>query len=95
LTNRITYDHIDLHNHVNNTKYFGFFLKLLPRTFHEKHQVREFHINFNAELQWGDEAKIEMEPTITRGTEDKVFQHRIVNQDDKVSALGLSMWSRA
>jgi acyl-ACP thioesterase len=33
LANPITYDHIDLHNHVNNTKYFGFFLKLFPRSF--------------------------------------------------------------
>jgi medium-chain acyl-[acyl-carrier-protein] hydrolase len=30
LANPITYDHIDLHNHVNNTKYFGFFPQAIP-----------------------------------------------------------------
>jgi medium-chain acyl-[acyl-carrier-protein] hydrolase len=92
LNNRITYNHIDLNNHVNNTKYFGFFMQHFPREFFETHRVKEFHINFSAELQWGDEAAIEMESSQEGDAGSVAFHHRILNQGGKVSALGESLW---
>ena len=58
----VRYSDIDMHHHVNNTKYIEWILDSYPFEMNQTHQIQTFEINFLAESSYGDEISVHTEP---------------------------------
>ena len=58
----VRYSDIDMHHHVNNTKYIEWILDSYPFEMNQTHQIQTFEINFLAESPYGDEISVHTEP---------------------------------
>jgi len=58
----VRYSDIDMHHHVNNTKYIEWVLDSYSFEMHRKYHIHTFEINFLAESSHGDEISIHTEP---------------------------------
>ena len=58
----VRYSDIDMHHHVNNTKYIEWILDSYPFEMNQTHQIHTFEINFLAESSYGDEISVHTEP---------------------------------
>jgi acyl-ACP thioesterase len=54
----VRYSDIDMHHHVNNTKYIEWILDSYPFEMHRKYHIHTFEINFLSESSHGDEISI-------------------------------------
>jgi medium-chain acyl-[acyl-carrier-protein] hydrolase len=75
----IRYSDIDMHHHVNNTKYIEWILDSYPFEMHQKFHVHTFEINFLAESSDGDEISIHTEPL---GDSPPAFLHSVFRKGD-------------
>lgn len=46
---------IDMHDHVNNTRYAQWVIDSIPHDWHKLHQILEYEINFISEIKGGEE----------------------------------------
>jgi medium-chain acyl-[acyl-carrier-protein] hydrolase len=75
----VRYSDIDMHHHVNNTKYVEWTLDSYPFERHRDCHIHIFQINFLAESSPGDEISVHIEPVEgTPGT----FLHSIIRKKD-------------
>jgi medium-chain acyl-[acyl-carrier-protein] hydrolase len=58
----VEYGDIDMHHHVNNTKYIEWILDSYPLEMHKNYHIHTFQINYLAESSHGDEISIHSEP---------------------------------
>jgi len=58
----VRYSDIDMHHHVNNTKYIEWILDSYPFEMTQTLQIHTFEINFLAESSHGDEISVHTEP---------------------------------
>jgi len=85
----VGYRDVDLHNHVNNTRYIAYFLDQFPREHFLCFKPISFQLSFMQELVWGD--------CIQTGTQElgeNSFGHAIKRKDGSYCALGESQWVR-
>lgn len=50
----VAYSDIDYNKHVNNTKYVEWVLDTIPMDRHQTHRIRMFHVNYLAEVFYGE-----------------------------------------
>jgi len=76
---KVCYSDIDMHHHVNNTKYMEWILNSYPLQMHQDHHIDSFQINFLAESSHGDEISVYTEPL-----EDfpPTFLHSVFRKND-------------
>ena len=84
---RVRYSDIDMHHHVNNTKYIEWILDSYPFEMNQTHQIHTFEINFLAESSYGDAVSIHTE---TLKESPPAFLHNVMRKDD-----GRELWGRA
>ncbi len=58
----VRYSDIDMHHHVNNTKYIEWVLDHYPFEMHREYHIHTFEINFLAEASHGDEISVHTGP---------------------------------
>jgi len=75
----VRYSDIDMHHHVNNTKYIEWILDSYPFEMHRKYHIHTFEINFLAESSHGDEISIHTEPF---GDSPPAFLHSVFRKND-------------
>ena len=75
----VHYSDIDMHHHVNNTKYIEWILDSYPFEIHRKYHIHTFEINFLAESSDGDEISIHAEPL---GDSPPAFLHSVFRKND-------------
>jgi acyl-ACP thioesterase len=75
----VRYSDIDMHHHVNNTKYIEWILDSYPFEMNQTHQIHTFEINFLAESSHGDEISIHTEPL---GDSPPAFLHSVFRKGD-------------
>jgi acyl-ACP thioesterase len=75
----VHYSDIDMHHHVNNTKYMEWILDSYPFEIHREYHVQTFQINFLAESSQGDEILVHTEPV---GDSSFIFLHSVFRKDD-------------
>jgi len=75
----VRYSDIDMHHHVNNTKYIEWILDSYPFEMNRGHQIRAFEINFLGESSHGDEIEIYTE---TLKESPPAFLHNIIRKED-------------
>ena len=75
----VRYSDIDMHHHVNNTKYIEWILDSYPFEMNQTHQIHSFEINFLAESSHGDEISIQTE---TLKESPPVFLHRVSREGE-------------
>jgi acyl-ACP thioesterase len=75
----VRYSDIDMHHHVNNTKYIEWILDSYPFEIHRKYHIHTFEINFLAESSHGDEISIHTEPF---GDSPPAFLHSVFRKND-------------
>jgi len=75
----VHYSDIDMHHHVNNTKYMEWILDSYPLEMHQDYYIHSFQINFLAESSYGDEISVHAEPV-----EDlpNTFLHSVFRKND-------------
>jgi acyl-ACP thioesterase len=75
----VRYSDIDMHHHVNNTKYIEWILASCPFELNQTHHIRTFEINFLAESSHGDALSI-----LTETLQDcpPAFLHQVIRKDD-------------
>jgi acyl-ACP thioesterase len=76
----IRYSDIDMHHHVNNTKYIEWILDSYPFEMNQTHHIHSLEINFLAESSFGDEISIHTE--ILKEV-PPAFLHRVVRKEDE------------
>ena len=76
---KVRYGDIDMHHHVNNTKYIEWILDSYPFEMHWKFHVHTFEINFLAESSHEDEISIHTEPL---GDSPPAFLHSVFRKGD-------------
>jgi medium-chain acyl-[acyl-carrier-protein] hydrolase len=76
---RVRYSDIDMHHHVNNTKYIEWILDSYPFEMNQTHQIHAFEINFLAESSHGDAISIHTE---TLKESPPTFLHNIIRKED-------------
>jgi acyl-ACP thioesterase len=75
----VRYSDIDMHHHVNNTKYIEWILDSYPFEMHRKCYIHTFEINFLAESSHGDEISVHTEPF---GDSPPAFLHSVFRKND-------------
>ena len=75
----VRYSDIDMHHHVNNTKYIEWILDSYPFEIHRKYHIYTFEINFLAESSHGDEISVHTEPF---GDSPPAFLHSVFRKND-------------
>jgi acyl-ACP thioesterase len=75
----VRYSDIDMHHHVNNTKYIEWILDSYPFEMNQGHQIHAFEINFLGESSHGDEIAIYTE---TLKETPPAFLHNIIRKGD-------------
>ena len=75
----VRYSDIDMHHHVNNTKYIEWILDSYPFEMHRKCYIHTFEINFLAESSREDEISIHTEPL---GDSPPTFLHSVFRKGD-------------
>jgi len=75
----VRYSDIDMHHHVNNTKYIEWILDSYPFEMHRKCYIHTFEINFLAESSHGDEISVHTEPL---GDSPPAFLHSVFRKND-------------
>jgi acyl-ACP thioesterase len=75
----VRYSDIDMHHHVNNTKYIEWVLDRYPYEMNQTHHVHTLEINFLAESSHGDEISIHTEPF---GDSPPAFLHSVFRKGD-------------
>jgi acyl-ACP thioesterase len=78
-TYTVPYSDIDMHHHVNNTKYIEWILDSYAFEMHRKCHVHTFEINFLAESSYGDDISIHTEPL---GDAPSTFLHSVFRKND-------------
>jgi medium-chain acyl-[acyl-carrier-protein] hydrolase len=75
----VPYSDIDMHHHVNNTKYMEWILDSYPLEMHQNCHIHTFQINYLAESSHGDEISVHSERV-----EDcpLAFLHTVVREND-------------
>jgi len=76
---KVRYSDIDMHHHVNNTKYIEWILDSYPFEMHRKCYIHTFEINFLAESSHGDEISVHTEPF---GDSPPAFLHSVFRKND-------------
>jgi medium-chain acyl-[acyl-carrier-protein] hydrolase len=76
---KVRYSDLDMHHHVNNTKYIEWVLDHYPFEMHRKYHIHTFEINFLAEASHGDEISIHSEPS---GDSPPAFLHSVFRKRD-------------
>jgi len=76
---KVRYSDIDMHHHVNNTKYIEWILDSYPFEMHRKCYIHTFEINFLAESSHGDEISVHTEPF---GDSPPAFLHSVFRKGD-------------
>jgi len=76
---KVRYSDIDMHHHVNNTKYIEWILDSYPLEMHQNYHIHTFQINYLAESSHGDEISVHSEPI-----EDSppTFLHSVFREND-------------
>jgi medium-chain acyl-[acyl-carrier-protein] hydrolase len=75
----VRYSDIDMHHHVNNTKYLEWILDSYPIEMNQAHQIHSFEINFLGESSHGDEISIYTE---SMRESPFAFLHSVVRKKD-------------
>jgi medium-chain acyl-[acyl-carrier-protein] hydrolase len=75
----VRYSDIDMHDHVNNTKYMEWILNSYPFEMHRKCHIHSFEINFLAESSHGDEISVHTEPVENSAL---TFLHGVFRKND-------------
>jgi len=75
----VHYSDIDIHHHVNNTKYMEWVLDSYPLEMHQTYHVHTLQLNYLAESSYGDEISVRSEPV-----EDSplTFLHGVFREKD-------------
>jgi medium-chain acyl-[acyl-carrier-protein] hydrolase len=76
---KVRYSDIDMHHHVNNTKYIEWILDSYPFEMNQTHHIHSFEINFLSESSHMDEISIHTEPL---GDSPVVFLHSVFRKGD-------------
>ena len=76
---KVRYSDIDMHHHVNNTKYIEWILDSYPFEMNQTHQIHTFEINFLAESSHGDEISIHSESS---GDSSPTVHHSVFRKGD-------------
>jgi medium-chain acyl-[acyl-carrier-protein] hydrolase len=58
----VYYSDVDMHHHVNNTKYLEWILDSYPFEMHQDYHIHTFQINYLAESSHGDDISVHSEP---------------------------------
>ena len=76
---KVRYSDIDMHHHVNNTKYMEWILDSYPLEMHQNYRINTFQINYLAESSHGDEISVRTDPV-----EDfpHTFLHSVFREND-------------
>jgi len=88
----VRYSDIDMHDHVNNTKYIEWILDSFPFEMNQTHQIHTLEINFLGESSQGDEISI-----YTESMKDSpvAFLHSVVRKtDDRELCRARTGWRR-
>jgi medium-chain acyl-[acyl-carrier-protein] hydrolase len=75
----VHYSDIDMHHHVNNTKYIEWILDSCPFEMSQTHRIHTFEINFLSESSHEDEISIHTEPL---GDSPPAFLHSVFRKND-------------
>jgi acyl-ACP thioesterase len=75
----VRYSDIDMHHHVNTTKYIEWILDSCPFGMNQTHQIHTLEINFLAESSHGDALSILTE---TLQESSPAFLHQVIRKDD-------------
>jgi acyl-ACP thioesterase len=75
----VRYSDIDMHHHVNNTKYIEWVLDSYPFEMNQTHQIHTFEINFLAESSCGDAILIHTEAL---QESPPAFLHHVIRKED-------------
>jgi medium-chain acyl-[acyl-carrier-protein] hydrolase len=76
---KVRYSDIDMHHHVNNTKYIEWILDSYPFEMNQTHHIHSFEINFLYESSHEDEISIHTEPL---GDSPPAFLHSVFRKGD-------------
>jgi medium-chain acyl-[acyl-carrier-protein] hydrolase len=76
---KVRYSDIDMHHHVNNTKYIEWVLDRYPYEMNQTHHIHTLEINFLAESSHGDEISVHTEPL---GDSPPAFLHSVFRKGD-------------
>jgi acyl-ACP thioesterase len=76
---KVQYSDIDMHQHVNNTKYIEWILNSYPLEIHQNYRVQTIQINYIGESSEGDEISVHSE---TVRDFPPVYLHGIFREDD-------------
>jgi acyl-ACP thioesterase len=86
----VRYSDIDMHHHVNNTKYIEWILDSYPFEMHRKYHIYTFEINFLAESSHGTEISIHSESS---GDSSPTFHHSVFSKgDDRELCRARARW---
>jgi acyl-ACP thioesterase len=55
---KISYNEIDVNNHVNNTRYLDWVMDCFDSSFYKSHQLQSYSLEFLSEMHWGDEVEL-------------------------------------
>jgi len=84
----VKFQDIDLNQHVNNVRYIEWFLDAFPFEFRKTHNVKNFEINFLAEMTFKDSALIN-----TQKIKDNLYRASIINKrNDKEVSRAVISW---
>lgn len=72
----VRFQDIDVNMHVNNVKYLEWFLSAFPYEFRKTHNVKNFEINYKAEMKFGDSGDIKTEQVT-----DQIYRSEIFNKE--------------
>lgn len=75
----VRYGDLDIHQHVNNSRYLEWVLDSYSLEMNQTHQITTFEINFLAESNFGDELSIQTEH---QKEFNPVFLHTIIRKED-------------
>jgi acyl-ACP thioesterase len=88
----VRYSDIDMHHHVNNTKYIEWILDSYPFEMNQTHRIHTFEINFLGESSHGDEISIYTESV--KGS-PFAFLHSVVRKtDDRELCRARTGWNK-
>jgi medium-chain acyl-[acyl-carrier-protein] hydrolase len=75
----VHYSDIDMHHHVNNTKYMEWILDSYSLEMHQNYHIHTLQINYLAESSHGDEISVRTEPI---GDPPTTFLHSVFRESD-------------
>ena len=75
-TRRAKYSEVDMNGHINNTRYLDYILDSHDSSFHEKHAIKSFLINFDKEIMEGDQIEL-----FSNGELTEIVHGKVAGQD--------------